>query len=143
MEADKENKENAAATERVSVERGLSAETELADFSPPPGLLEPPVVVSPPPAADDVEGQEAVALLQDSQEKNDAQGALKVLADMKAADQHITYSLYLRVIKVCVGSGVVQDAQVVMEEMRGMYTVDVVAYNVVLKAHASKGRFDK
>jgi pentatricopeptide repeat protein len=143
MEADKENKENAAATERVSVERGLSAETELADFSPPPGLLEPPVVVSPPPAPDDVEGIQAVALLQDSQEKNDAQGALKVLTDMKAADQHVTYSLYLRVIKVCVASGASADAQRVMDEMREVYTVDVDVYNVVLKTHASKGRFDK
>jgi pentatricopeptide repeat protein len=154
IEADKENSGNEQF--QVGEERGFSPETEReeedgddddADFLPPPGLDEPirprSPSESPSPATDDEEGQQAVALLKDSQEKNDAQGALKVLADMKAADQHISFSLYLRVIKVCVGSGAVQDAQVVMEAMRGVYTVDVAAYNVVLKAHASKGRFDK
>merc|ERR1719446_438003 len=154
IEADKENSGNEQF--QVFEERGFSPETQKEgedgdddddDFLPPPGLDEPirprSPSESPSPATDDEEGQHAVAMLKDSQEKNDAQGAVKVLADMKAADQHISYSLYLRVIKVCVASGAVQDAQVVMEEMRGVYTVDVAVYNVVLKAHASKGRFDK
>jgi pentatricopeptide repeat protein len=115
------------------------------DFMPPPGLDRPPMSPSESPSPDpaDTEAVQAKAMMLESSEAHDAQGALRVLQDMKTADQHISYSLYLRVIKVCVASGALQDAQVVLEEMRQVYSVDVTVYNVILKSHASKGRFDK
>merc|ERR1719271_1816343 len=116
-------------------------------FSPPPGLAPPaelePVAVSP---IDPVTKEEAgffAEQWQASQDKQDTQGALKTLEDMKRAGMTIAYSLYYGVFKACVAAGASNDAQTVLEEMRESYEVDVATYTMLIKAHGSKGRFDK
>merc|ERR1719399_42879 len=146
---DKENVENGNPNKGSLLVPAVTLQEDMADeaFSPPPGLAAPmSPSESPSPAPDDEEAHAAIAILKDAAAEGsagDAQGALRVLADMKNADQHISYSLYYRVMKACVASGAVQDAQMVLEEMRETYSVDVAVYNLILKSHASKGRFDK
>jgi len=116
-------------------------------FSPPPGLAPPtelePVAVSPIDPVTKEEAGDFAEALQASQDKQDTQGALKTLEDMKRAGMTIAYSLYYGVFKACVAAGASNDAQTVLEEMRESYEVDVATYTMLIKAHGSKGRFDK
>merc|ERR1719252_335921 len=116
-------------------------------FSPPPGLAPPaelePVAVSPIDPVTKEEAGDFAEALQASQDKQDIQGALKTLEDMKRAGMTIAYSLYYGVFKACVAAGASNDAQTELEEMRESYEVDVATYTMLIKAHGSKGRFDK
>jgi len=120
---------------------------EWEPFSPPPGLAPPaelePVAVSPIDPVTKEEAGDFAEQLQASQDKQDTQGALKTLEDMKRAGMTIAYSLYYGVFKACVAAGASNDAQTVLEEMRETYEVDVATYTMLIKAHGSKGRFDK
>ena len=86
-------------------------------FSPPPGLGPPaelePVAVSPIDPVTKEEAGDFAEALQASQDKQDTQGALKTLEDMKQAGMTIAYSLYYGVFKACVAAGASNDAQTV------------------------------
>merc|ERR1719424_1324153 len=116
--------------------------TDSEPCSPPPGLPA-PVEVSPPQPVRAEDAGEFLEALQQSQDKQDVAGALKTLADMKTAGVNIAYSLYYGVFKVCLASGNANDAQAVLEEMRQSYNVDMAVYTQLVRAHGSKGRFDK
>jgi pentatricopeptide repeat protein len=116
--------------------------TDSEPCSPPPGLPA-PVEVSPPQPVSVEDAGEFLEALQQSQDKQDVAAALKTLADMKAAGVNIAYSLYYGVFKVCLANGNANDAQTVLEEMRQSYNVDMAVYTQLVRAHGSKGRFDK
>merc|ERR1719316_2549497 len=82
---------------------------EWEPFSPPPGLAPPaelePVAVSPIDPVTKEEAGDFAEALQASQDKQDTQGALKTLEDMKRAGMTIAYSLYYGVFKACVAAG--------------------------------------
>lgn len=132
----------ATAPGSVAEESSYMDITDSEPCSPPPGLPA-PVEVSPPQPVNVEEAGEFLEALQQSQDKQDVSAALKTLADMKAAGANVAYSLYYGVFKVCLANGNANDAQTVFEDMRQSYNVDTALYTQLVRAHGSKGRFDK
>jgi pentatricopeptide repeat protein len=109
-------------------------------LSPPSGFLgmTPPRVPSPsaqglrPSSPSDGAGEGSGAAVAD---------ALRAVAEARGTDA--AYVAYIHALEVCVEASSIPEATMLVEEMRDSQVIDVAAFNILLKAHATKGRFDK
>jgi len=148
----------AASSALVEACTDLGKLGELVEICGPSGLAEPSLLSllgagssrSPTPepgaparAPPGLTAPQHVCDLEAAEEAKDAAMATRALAELKRSQGKVTYEQYVRVLEVCVAAWSVPEALAVLEEMRAARVLDADAYNVLLRAHAAKGRFDK
>jgi pentatricopeptide repeat protein len=117
---------------------GLPLQTQTADWSSPQSLTAPrpttPVLQSPAGS-----GSRPNTPSQDK----DAGVHVRAICEAKSQGREVSYDTYRKALEACVEASSIPEATMILEEMRCAKLADASAYNILLKAHALKGRYDK